>query len=134
MAPAPTPAATSPAPQDSQSTAGGETEYIDTSSLVTGKVVGVLVGVEGEFEGQVYKLQDGENRIGRRPGCDVELASKKISREHAKIIHQGGVFAIAPLSEKNPTLVNDEPTDGGELCDGDFVKIGRSVLRFRSIV
>ena len=43
------------------------------------------------------------------------------------------MFAIAPLSDQNPTLVNDEPTEGGELCDGDYVKVGRTKLRFRSI-
>lgn len=122
-------AAPPPAPADQ-----GKTEYVDVGSLGTSQVVGVLVAVEGELEGQVYKLQDGENRLGRSASCNVELPSKKISREHAKIIHQAGVFAIAPLSEQNPTLVNDEPTEGGELRDGDYVKVGRTVLRFRSIV
>lgn len=121
----------SPAPA---SASDGRTEYIDVSSLGPSQVVGVLVAVEGELEGQVYKLQDGENRIGRSPTCDVELASKKVSREHAKIIHQNGVFAIAPLSDQNPTLVNDNRTEGGELSDGDYIKVGRTTLRFRSIV
>ena len=94
----------------------------------------MLVAVDGELEGQVYKLKDGENRLGRSEGCDVRLDSKKVSREHAKIIHQDGIFAIAPLSDQNPTLVNDEPIEGGELRDGDYVKIGRTVLRFRSVV
>jgi hypothetical protein len=125
----PAPSVPSPARADQ-----GKTEYVDVNSIVSTHVVGVLVAVDGELEGQVFKLQDGENRLGRSTGCDVELPSKKISREHAKIIHQGGVFAIAPLSDQNPTLVNDEPTEGGELRDGDYVKVGRTVLRFRSIV
>jgi pSer/pThr/pTyr-binding forkhead associated (FHA) protein len=123
--------AAAPAPASSGE---GKTEYINVGSLAPSQVVGVLVAVEGELEGQIYGLQDGENRVGRSATCQVELSSKKVSREHAKIIHQDGVFAIAPLSEQNPTLVNDEATEGGELRDGDYVKVGRTTLRFRSIV
>ena len=101
--------AAAPAPAAS---AEGKTEYINVGSMATSQVVGVLVAVEGELEGQIYGIQDGENRVGRSPTCQVELSSKKVSREHAKIIHQDGVFAIAPLSEQNPTLVNDEATEG----------------------
>jgi len=130
-APAAPAAPVAPAPA---STGEGATEYVDVRSLAPTRVVGVLVAVDGELEGQVYRLEDGENRLGRSPTCNIELPSKKVSREHAKIIHQNGVFAIAPLSEQNPTLVNDEQTEGGELRDGDFVKVGRTTLRFRSIV
>lgn len=98
------------------------------------QVVGVLVAVDGELEGEIYRVADGENRLGRAEHCEIRLPSEKISREHAKIMHQGGVFAIAPLSDRNPTLVNGEPTEGSELQDGDTIKVGRTTLRFRSVV
>ena len=113
--------------------ASGATEYVDVRKLVPHRVVGVLVAVEGDLEGEIYRVVDGENRIGRSPDCEIELSSKKISREHAKLIHRDGVFAIAPLSDKNPTFVNDEPTQGSELGDGDSIRLGRTTLRFRSI-
>ena len=103
-------------------------------SISAGRVVGVLVAVDGELEGQIFAVCDGENRLGRASDCEIEMSSKKISREHAKVIHQDGVFAIMPLSDQNPTILNDEPTDGSELNDGDFVKVGRTTLRFRSVV
>lgn len=135
-APAAPPAAAAhaapPAPMAPQE---GATEYINVSSMVASQVVGVLVAIDGELEGQVYKLEDGENRLGRASTCNVEIPSKKVSREHAKIIHMSGSFAIAPLSEQNPTLVNDEPVppEGTELPDGASVRVGRTTLRFRSI-
>jgi hypothetical protein len=50
------------------------------------------------------------------------------------VIHKEGEFAIAPLSDRNPTYVNDEPTQGTGLGDGDFVRLGRTTFRFRSVV
>jgi predicted component of type VI protein secretion system len=100
---------------------------------VRGKTVGVLVAVDGELEGEVFRVPDGESRLGRSEGCEVPLPSEWISREHAKVKHQDGMFVIAPLSDKNPTFVNDERTEGTELKDGDFVRLGRTTFRFRTV-
>jgi hypothetical protein len=121
------------APAPSPSAGAGATEYVDVRQMLPNQVVGVLVAVEGELEGEVYRVYDGENRIGRSPDCEIELPSKKISREHAKLIHQDGMFVVAPLSDKNPTILNDEPTEGAELSDGDTLKMGRTKFRFRSV-
>ena len=75
--------------------------------LVPHRVVGVLVAVEGDLEGEIYRVVDGENRIGRSPDCEIELGSKKISREHAKLIHRDGVFAIERQSSKAATDLKD---------------------------
>lgn len=109
-----------------------KTEYVKAIP----KVAGVLVGVEGELEGQLFRILDGESKIGRSSHCEIELPSKRISREHAKVIHRDGAFAIKPLSDQNPTFVNDEtlPSEGAELKDGDYVRLGRTTLRFRSVV
>ncbi len=111
----------------------GETEYVDVRKMLPNQVVGVLVAIEGELEGEVYRVFDGENRLGRSPDCEIELPSTKISREHAKLIHQDGMFVIAPLSGKNPTILNDAATEGAELGDGDTLKLGRTTFRFRSV-
>jgi len=98
-----------------------------------GPVAGVLVGVDGELMGEVYKIRSGENKLGRSESCDVVLPSVKISREHATIFHEEGIFGIAPLSEKNATFVNDEPVEACELHDGDVIRLGSSTFRFRTI-
>lgn len=129
--PAPAPRASAPA---SASGDAGATRYVEAVGAPGGKVVGVLVAVAGELEGEVFRLRDGQSRVGRDSGCEVVVRSEWISREHAKILHQDGQFAIAPLSERNPTFVNEERTEGGELKDGDLVRLGRTTFRFRSIV
>ncbi len=138
-APRPAPAATVvgrpsvPAPARTGLARDAATEYTDARSLLRNRVVAVLVAVDGELEGEVYRVYDGESRLGRSPECEIPLPSKKISREHAKLIHSDGVFAIAPLSDRNPTLVNDEPTQGAELGDGDRLRLGNTTFRFRTV-
>ena len=127
---APHPAAAAPRAADSRA---GATEYVDVRQLLPNQVVGVLVAIEGDLEGEVYRVYDGENRLGRSPDCEIELPSRKISREHAKLIHRDGMFVVAPLTDKNPTILNDEPTEGAELGDGDTLKLGRTRFRFRSV-
>lgn len=99
-------------------------------------VVGVLVATAGELQGQAYVVPDKSGKdvlLGRGTTCDVCIPSEWISRSHAKIIVHEGRFMIGALSEKNPTLVNDTPTQGTELNDGDTVQLGKTTLRFRTI-
>lgn len=112
----------------------GATRYHAIPDVAKPRVAGVLVAVDGELAGELYRVSDGETRLGRSPECEAVLQSEWISRQHARIRHQDGVFVIAPLSDKNPTIVNDEPTEGRELEDGDFVRLGRTTLRFRSVL
>ena len=131
QAPAPAPAAPSPAAPAGGSSAA--TEYHAIPSLSSAPVRGVLVALEGELEGDVFCIRAGENKLGRSETCDVVLPSMKISREHATVICEEDMFAIAPLADKNPTLVNDEPTEGSELNDGDVIRMGRTTFRFRTV-
>ena len=113
----------------------------DTGSLSDKRVVGVLVVIEGPLEGQAFAIRDGDNTLGRRdpagrtdpPEVNLE-GDERVSRQHARIVHNDGTIAIKPLSEKSPTIVNDARVeDGVELGDGDTLKLGRTILRFRSV-
>jgi pSer/pThr/pTyr-binding forkhead associated (FHA) protein len=97
-----------------------------------GQVVGVLVAVEGELEGTIGPVVSGSNRLGRHPECEVCLPSEWISRHHARIEYKHGAFMIEASSDK-PTIVNSERIDGSELHDGDYITLGKTRLRFRSI-
>ena len=97
------------------------------------RVTAVLVGIEGELVGKLYAISDNENKLGRAETCGIILMSPTISREHANIVHQDGVFAVIPLSDKNRTFLNDEVVDGCEISDGDKLRMGRSTFRFRTV-
>jgi hypothetical protein len=97
------------------------------------RVVGVLVAVEGEFEGGAWALREGTNRVGREHTCEVCLPSEQLAPRHANIESREGGFQLQQLGEAE-LLVNDRPSGGGPLRDGDYVRIGMTTLRFRSIV
>lgn len=133
--PAPPVAAPPQSPQPAASS-GAATQYVQVPNFRSGTVTAVLVAIDGELEGEVFRLFDGENKMGRADTCQVVLPSLKISREHASILHDEGDFMIVPQSDKNPTIVNGEQTDssgGTMLSDGDVVKMGRTTFRFRTI-
>jgi hypothetical protein len=109
------------------------TAYPDGEELQRDEVVGVLVAVDGELKGQVYRLFDGENRLGRAESSEVVLPSKWISREHAMLVHHGGIFALVSTNDRNHTYVNGEEVDGVEVADGDAIRLGRTTFRFRLI-
>lgn len=102
-------------------------------SATSEKVVAVLIGLEGVLENQVYRIFDGPNKLGRADHCEVALGSKRISREHSLLTHQGTTFRIEPLSDRNPTRVNGEATQGTELSDGDELGLGDASFRFRTV-
>ena len=131
---------TDPEPTPRPPEAGGGVDPLAATRVVPaagekphGQVLGVLVAVEGELEGAIRPIQSGSNRLGRHPECEVFLPSEWISRQHARIEYQHGIFAIEASSDK-PTLVNSERVVGSELHDGDYIKLGKTTLRFRSIL
>jgi hypothetical protein len=125
-APPPQPA---PVPSD-------QTVYISAIPDKPIAVCAVLVGIEGPLEGEVYKIRDGANKLGRSDDCDVVLESVRISRLHAQIHHEDGAFVVeanAEVMENNPTLVNGSEIDAEGLFDGDVLTLGDSSFAFRSI-
>lgn len=133
QAPPPTP--THAAPEVAPPSDAEKTIYETVTPRRGGKIVGVLVGVDGPLEGRLFPVMDGENVIGRGEHCRISTPreDRRISREHAKVIHRDGVFVVQPLKEKAVTRVNDEPTTGSELAHGDSLTLGDSTFRFLSV-
>jgi pSer/pThr/pTyr-binding forkhead associated (FHA) protein len=124
---APPPSYTPDEPSDAE-----KTVYEEVRRPTKGKIVGVLVGVDGPCDGQLYPLFDGENTLGRGEQCRVVLSrdDRRISREHAEVIHREGVFVVRPLKERAVTLVNEEETEGSGLAHGDSLTLGDSTFKF----
>ena len=121
-------------PPPRQGPSDAEETRIHAAAKAPQALVGVLAAVEGPLAGSVYGVGAGVTEIGRGSGCDIVTDSEFISRHHAKIAYQGGQFAIAPLTEKQPTSVNGVPIEGAsELKDGDSVKMGQTTFRFRTL-
>lgn len=58
---------------------------------------------------------------------------KTVSRQHARIMVQGGHYFLEPLAARNPTFLNDRELVMGEkarLQSGDRVQVGQIALTF----
>jgi hypothetical protein len=95
--------------------------------------LGVLVAIDGDHAGQVYRIFGGENRIGRSAECEVRIPSDALARVEAHLTAEAGHFELAAVSERGRILVNGEPMRSGELRDGDFVELGGQRLQLRSV-
>lgn len=73
--------------------------------------------------------------LGDTPG-HVALHATTVSRRHARLAYENGVWKLANLSQTNPVVVNDEAlsVSHGErpLVDGDCLELGEVVLRFHA--
>lgn len=63
---------------------------------------------------------------------DIDLPDRTVSRRHARIVLDGGLYFIEDLGSENRVFVNDRPIRRVPLADGDAIIIGQYMLIFQS--
>lgn len=63
-------------------------------------------------------------RIGRLPECDLSLHESRISRNHAQILAEDGVYFVEDCGSRHGVWVNGEKTARHRLQPGDRVTFG----------
>jgi len=82
--------------------------------------------------GHEHQLRGGTTTIGRAVECDIVITSKRVSREHARLLREGRRVMLEDLSSTNGTFLNDERIlEPMELRDGDIVSVGDVKFTFR---
>lgn len=76
------------------------------------------------------RLYKSRIKIGRAPECDIRLSSTGVSRKHAQILREGGIFFIEDLGSSNAVFINNEKIQRAQLKQGDRIGIHRFVLEF----
>ena len=89
-----------------------------------------LVLFAGHLPAKEFPLNKTVMNIGRTEENDIMLDHKSISREHARIVYENGVFKILDLKSANGVLVNGEQYVKTELKNGDIVELGHLKLKF----
>lgn len=83
-----------------------------------------LVVAVGEPKGKEITLSQERTVIGRKPECDIVIASPKVSREHCRIDLSDDTAEIIDLGSRNGIFVNGQKTKQASLSSGDKVSIG----------
>ena len=80
--------------------------------------------IKGACAGQVLAISDDKIVLGRHPSCQIVLDDGSVSRQHAQIVEEHGLFLVEDLRSRNGTQVNRQSIRGRtELRDGDEIKV-----------
>jgi len=84
----------------------------------------IIFAHDGPLSGSSWTLSI-KTVIGRDASCDIRIADRQVSRNHAVITSDGdGKVSITDLDSKNGVFVNGERINGSaDLKDGDAIKI-----------
>ena len=69
-------------------------------------------------------------RIGRAAGCELQIDSGSVSRQHALVLVGPRNAIIEDLNSTNGVLVNGRKVNRQVLSDGDLVTIGETEFRY----
>jgi serine phosphatase RsbU (regulator of sigma subunit) len=84
----------------------------------------VLQALVGETPADVLPVPGDKAVLGRHPDCDIVLDAAAVSRQHAQILSENGLFLIEDLHSRNGTFVNGQLIQGRHtLASGDRIKI-----------
>ncbi len=84
----------------------------------------IVIRYESAFD-RIYEVQAIESVIGRDEKCDIWLADRVVSREHALLLRTAEGCQIRDLGSRNGTRLNGHPIVSNEvLIDGSELQIG----------
>ena len=100
----------------------------------TRMLVGWLVSYTLDNMGVDYKLYEGRNIIGRDADCNISVNDNMVSGRHAVLLFRAGKYSITDSQSSHGTFVNDNDIEL-EPCylqDGDMIRMGKTLFKFRS--
>src|SRR5436309_3489526 len=91
-----------------------------------------LITLRGPNSGQSFLLAADASIIGRQSDCTVCLESPAVSRRHAQITCEGGLYYIEDLGSSNHTFLNGDPVEKRvRLGEEDTIQLGPYFLALR---
>lgn len=91
-----------------------------------------LVVFYGAEIGKRYFLDEPEQSVGRSESASIQIEQESVSRNHAKIVTEDGSSRVYDLGSTNGTFVNDNRVEGGDLRDGDLLRVGQTIFKYLS--
>ena len=80
---------------------------------------------------KAYALGEKEEvLIGRDDGCDIQISSRAISREHCVIERTDTGLVLKDLDSSSGTFVDGKKIDSTALTSGMEARVGPAILRF----
>lgn len=111
-------------PQDVEAEARADSEIAAMPTIVGGDDgAGAVVVRWQDAQGENAALYVDEFFLGRGTDCRVRFYDPLVSRRHARVFHEAGVWYIEDLGSRNGTRVDDQKVDRAELGDSNRVRL-----------
>jgi chromosome segregation ATPase len=101
-----------------------------TAAAPTTEFTAELVRIDGDR--QMSFPLGRRTRIGRAPGCELQIDSQSVSRNHAMILKGTRELIVEDLNSTNGVVVNGRRVSRNLLTDGDVLTIGE--IQFRCVL
>ena len=90
----------------------------------------VLMDHSGEFK---FTLNSQEVLMGRHISADLRFSDMSVSRYHALLSLEDGIWTITDLDSTSGTFVNGQRVKQKKLRNNDEIKIGKKALYIRRV-
>jgi pSer/pThr/pTyr-binding forkhead associated (FHA) protein len=84
----------------------------------------------GPAKGARFLVDQAQSSIGRATDSQIFLDDVTVSRKHAAIEVEGGVFTLQDLGSLNGTYLNNQSISKSALKTGDEIQVGKFHLLF----
>jgi len=92
-----------------------------------------LVVSQGAQVGTTFSITGSEVILGREEGIGIAVPDPEVSRQHARVVWQGGYYYLEDLGSTNGTFLNGTPVTGAQILRaGDSIGIGQTLLVFQT--
>ena len=96
-------------------------------------LVGWLVALSGEHEGEDFRVHAGRNVLGKGKQADIVIKDAYVSERHATFESKNGACTVTDLDSRNGTFVNGQKVEEcATVRDGDRISLGHTELKYRS--
>lgn len=104
--------------------------YEEVSRRNDASVRAHLVALAGPDEGKEIALTKDEIVVGRAADSDIVVADASVSRQHARLVREGGRYVLVDNRSGNGTFVAGQRVDRQPLQSGDSLTFGNVAFRF----
>jgi pSer/pThr/pTyr-binding forkhead associated (FHA) protein len=66
--------------------------------------------------------------VGRNTGNDIHIDNLSVSKQHARIVKEGGNYIVEDLKSTNGTYLNSKQVSRSELKEHDLITVGKHTL------
>ncbi|MFL5815296.1 MAG: FHA domain-containing protein [Bdellovibrionia bacterium] len=87
-----------------------------------------LTVVSGPGRGTVFRINEGENTLGRQLGNTVVLPSTQVSKRHCVLVASNGKVLVKDQGSANGTFVNGSLALNKQIKSGDRIGVGEYIL------